>query len=175
MLIAIIGSSVADRAHLGRAVYVLPDQAAADDVRHPGLLFCAVIGGPEPVQGLGEARFQTEVPDAPGRPEDRDQFGGGRQPPVRSGLELQVVQITDVILCLLPAFFIAGAIAVFVSKASVMKYLGASAPKVLAYGVGAVSGTVLAVCSCTVLPLFAGIYTMGAGLGAAMARDSKRP
>src|SRR3989339_1346757 len=72
-----------------------------------------------------------------------------------------------VILCLVPAFFIAGAIAVFVSQASVMKYLGARANKVLSYGVASVSGTVLAVCSCTVLPLFAGIYRMGAGLGPA--------
>ena len=70
-----------------------------------------------------------------------------------------------VLLCLVPAFFIAGAIAVFVSQASVMKYLGAKANKVLAYGVASVSGTILAVCSCTVLPLFAGIYRMGAGLG----------
>lgn len=74
-----------------------------------------------------------------------------------------------VLLCLIPAFFIAGAIAVFVSQASVMKYLGANAPKVLAYGVASVSGTILAVCSCTVLPLFAGIYRMGAGLGPATA------
>jgi len=74
-----------------------------------------------------------------------------------------------VVLCLLPAFFIAGAIAVFVSQASVMKYLGADAPKLLAYGVASVSGTILAVCSCTVLPLFAGIYRMGAGLGPAIA------
>ena len=74
-----------------------------------------------------------------------------------------------VLLCLVPAFFIAGAIAVFVSQASVMKYLGPGARKVLAYGVGAVSGTILAVCSCTVLPLFAGIYRMGAGLGPATA------
>jgi len=74
-----------------------------------------------------------------------------------------------VILCLVPAFFIAGAIAVFVSQASVMKYLGAKANKVLSYGVASVSGTVLAVCSCTVLPLFAGIYRMGAGLGPATA------
>jgi len=72
-----------------------------------------------------------------------------------------------VLLCLVPAFFIAGAIAVFVSKASVMKYLGARANKVLAYGVASVSGSVLAVCSCTVLPLFAGIHRMGAGLGPA--------
>ena len=74
-----------------------------------------------------------------------------------------------VILCLVPAFFIAGAIAVFVSQASVMKYLGARANKVLSYGVASVSGSVLAVCSCTVLPLFAGIYRMGAGLGPAIA------
>lgn len=74
-----------------------------------------------------------------------------------------------VILCLIPAFWIAGAIAAFVSQASVMRYLGPRAPKPLAYGVGAVSGTILAVCSCTVLPLFAGIYRMGAGLGPAMA------
>ena len=74
-----------------------------------------------------------------------------------------------VLLCLVPAFFIAGAIGVFVSQASVMKYLGARANKVVAYGVASVSGTVLAVCSCTVLPLFAGIRTMGAGLGPATA------
>jgi len=74
-----------------------------------------------------------------------------------------------VLLCLIPAFFIAGAISVFVSQASVMKYLGARANKVLAYGVASVSGSILAVCSCTVLPLFAGIYKMGAGLGPATA------
>ena len=74
-----------------------------------------------------------------------------------------------VLLCLVPAFFIAGAIGVFVSQASVMKYLGAGANKVLAYGVASVSGAILAVCSCTVLPLFAGIYKMGAGLGPATA------
>ena len=74
-----------------------------------------------------------------------------------------------VLLCLVPAFFVAGAIGVFVSQASVMKYLGAKANKVLAYGVASVSGTILAVCSCTVLPLFAGIYRMGAGLGPACA------
>ena len=72
-----------------------------------------------------------------------------------------------VLLCLVPAFFIAGAIAAFVSQGSVMRYLGAGANKVLAYGVASVSGTILAVCSCTVLPLFAGIYRMGAGLGPA--------
>ncbi len=72
-----------------------------------------------------------------------------------------------VILCLVPAFFIAGGIAVFVSRESVMKYLGPRAHKALAYGVASVSGTILAVCSCTVLPLFSGIYKMGAGLGPA--------
>lgn len=72
-----------------------------------------------------------------------------------------------VLLCLVPAFFIAGAITVFVSQASVMKYLGATANKLLAYGVASVSGTVLAVCSCTVLPLFSGICHRGAGLGPA--------
>ncbi len=74
-----------------------------------------------------------------------------------------------VLLCLVPAFFIAGAVSVFLSSASVMKYLGAKANKVLAYGVASVSGSILAVCSCTVLPLFAGIYKMGAGLGPATA------
>jgi uncharacterized membrane protein YraQ (UPF0718 family) len=74
-----------------------------------------------------------------------------------------------VLLCLVPAFFIAGAIASFVSQAAVMKHLGPKAPKVVAYGVASVSGTILAVCSCTVLPLFAGIHQMGAGLGPATA------
>ncbi|HUT24617.1 MAG TPA: permease [Sumerlaeia bacterium] len=74
-----------------------------------------------------------------------------------------------VILCLAPAFLIAGAIGVFISHASVMKYLGARANRALAYGVASVSGAILAVCSCTVLPLFAGIYRMGAGLGPATA------
>lgn len=74
-----------------------------------------------------------------------------------------------VLLCLVPAFFIAGAIGVFVSQASVMRYLGPKANKVLAYGVASCSGSILAVCSCTILPLFAGIYRMGAGLGPASA------
>ena len=74
-----------------------------------------------------------------------------------------------VILCLIPAFFIAGAVGVFVSQAAVMKYLGPQANKPLAYGVASVSGSILAVCSCTILPLFAGIYRMGAGLGPASA------
>src|SRR4030043_458123 len=74
-----------------------------------------------------------------------------------------------VLLCLVPAFFIAGAIAAFVNQASVMKYFGAKANKALSYSVASVSGTILAVCSCTVLPLFAGIYRMGAGIGPASA------
>ncbi len=74
-----------------------------------------------------------------------------------------------VLTCLVPAFFVAGAIAVFVSQAAVMKYFGAGAKKVLAYSVASVSGTILAVCSCTVLPLFAGIHKRGAGLGPAIA------
>jgi uncharacterized protein len=74
-----------------------------------------------------------------------------------------------VILCLVPAFFIAGAVGVFVSQAAVMKFLGAKANRIMAYGVASLSGTILAVCSCTVLPLFAGIYTRGAGLGPATA------
>ena len=74
-----------------------------------------------------------------------------------------------VLLCLVPALFIAGAISAFVSQASVMRYFGAQANKVLSYGVASVSGTILAVCSCTVLPLFAGIYKRGAGLGPAIA------
>ena len=74
-----------------------------------------------------------------------------------------------VLTCLIPALFIAGAISVFVSQASVLKYFGPKANKFVAYGVGAVSGTILAVCSCTVLPLFSGIYVAGAGLGPAIA------
>jgi hypothetical protein len=74
-----------------------------------------------------------------------------------------------VLLCLLPAFYIAGAIAVFISQAAVMKYLGPAANRVAAYSVASVAGSVLAVCSCTVLPLFAGIYKRGAGLGPAAA------
>jgi len=74
-----------------------------------------------------------------------------------------------VLLCLVPAFFIAGAIGVFISQTAVMRYLGPKANKALAYGVASVSGTILAVCSCTILPLFSGIYKMGAGLGPATA------
>ncbi len=74
-----------------------------------------------------------------------------------------------VILCLVPAFFIAGAIATFIRQEAVMRYLGPKSPKPAAYGVASVSGGILAVCSCTVLPLFAGIWRMGAGLGPAIA------
>jgi len=91
----------------------------------------------------------------------------------QSGLEafmmLQEYAREHFLTCLIPAFFIAGAIAVFVSQAAVLKYFGAAAKKMLSYSVASVSGTVLAVCSCTVLPLFAGIYTRGAGIGPATA------
>lgn len=84
-------------------------------------------------------------------------------------LMLQDYARHHVLLCLVPALFIAGAIACFVSQAAVMKYFGAQAHKVVAYSVAAVSGTILAACSCTILPLFAGIYKRGAGLGPATA------
>jgi len=91
----------------------------------------------------------------------------------QSGLEafmmLQEYARRHVLTCLIPAFFIAGAIGVFISQVSVLKYFGAGAKKILSYSVASVSGTVLAVCSCTVLPLFAGIYTRGAGIGPATA------
>ena len=74
-----------------------------------------------------------------------------------------------VLTCLVPAFFIAGAIAVFISQGAVLRYFGPKARKVLSYSVASVSGTILAVCSCTVLPLFGGIYKRGAGIGPAIA------
>jgi len=74
-----------------------------------------------------------------------------------------------VLLCLIPALFIAGAIGVFISKNAIMKYLGAKAKRIVAYSVASVSGAILAVCSCTILPLFSGIYKRGAGLGPATA------
>jgi uncharacterized membrane protein YraQ (UPF0718 family) len=74
-----------------------------------------------------------------------------------------------VLTCLVPAFFIAGAIAVFISQAAVLKYFGPKSNKLLSYSVASVSGTILAVCSCTVLPLFGGIYKRGAGIGPAVA------
>jgi len=92
-----------------------------------------------------------------------------RQAGLESVLMLQEYARQHVLTCLIPAFFIAGAISVFVSQAAVLKYFGAQAKKVLSYSVASISGTVLAVCSCTVLPLFAGIYTQGAGIGPATA------
>ncbi|MBN1763161.1 MAG: permease [Methanomicrobia archaeon] len=74
-----------------------------------------------------------------------------------------------VMTCLVPAFFIAGAIAALLSKEFVLKYFSASAKKWLSYSVASCSGTILAVCSCTVLPMFAGIYKRGAGIGPATA------
>ena len=95
----------------------------------------------------------------------------------QSGLEafmmLQEYAREHVLTCLIPAFFIAGAIAVFVSQASVLKYFGATANKILSYSVASISGTVLAVCSCTVLPLFAGIYLRGAGIGVYFSRSGE--
>ena len=92
-----------------------------------------------------------------------------RQAGLEAFMMLQEYAREHVLTCLIPAFFIAGAIAVFVSQAAVLKYFGAQAKKFLAYSVASVSGTILAVCSCTVLPLFAGIYTRGAGIGPATA------
>ncbi len=92
-----------------------------------------------------------------------------RQAGLEAFMMLQEYAREHVLTCLIPAFFIAGAIAVFVSQASVLKYFGASAKKFLSYSVASISGSVLAVCSCTVLPLFAGIYTRGAGIGPATA------
>ena len=90
-----------------------------------------------------------------------------RQSGLEAFLMLQEYAQEHVLTCLLPALFIAGAIAVFVSQAAVIKYFGAGAKKILAYSVASVSGTILAVCSCTVLPLFAGIYMRGGGIGPA--------
>ncbi len=93
-------------------------------------------------------------------------FGG----PVKEALLLlQWYAREHVLFCLVPAFFIAGGISVFVNQQAVIKYFGAQANKVLAYGVASISGTILAVCSCTVLPLFSGIYRRGAGIGPATA------
>ncbi len=73
-----------------------------------------------------------------------------------------------VLTCLVPALFIAGAIGVFIKKDKVLKYLGSDAKKYVSYGIASVSGAILAVCSCTILPLFAGIRKRGAGLGPAI-------
>jgi uncharacterized membrane protein YraQ (UPF0718 family) len=90
-----------------------------------------------------------------------------RQSGLEAFLMLQEYAREHVLTCLVPALFIAGAIAVFISQAAVLKYFGAGAKKILAYSVASVSGSILAVCSCTVLPLFAGIYTRGGGIGPA--------
>ncbi len=96
-----------------------------------------------------------------------------QDPRVAAGVQESVLMLAEyarehVLLCLIPAFFIAGAIMIFLNQQSVIKYLGPNAPKPLAYGVASVSGAILAVCSCTVLPLFKGIYKKGAGLGPAV-------
>ncbi len=88
---------------------------------------------------------------------------------IEAFLMLQEYAREHVLFCLIPAFFIAGAIANFISQGAVIKYFGGGAHKALAYSVASVSGSVLAVCSCTVLPLFTGIYKRGAGLGPAVA------
>jgi uncharacterized membrane protein YraQ (UPF0718 family) len=85
-----------------------------------------------------------------------------------SGIEILKEYLSaHVLTCLVPAFFIAGAIAVFVSKTAILNYFGAQAKKYISYSIASVSGAILAVCSCTVLPLFAGIYKRGAGIGPA--------
>src|SRR4030043_2076438 len=89
---------------------------------------------------------------------------------IKSGITtLEEYLSAHVLTCLVPAFFIAGAIAVFVSKKSVLKYFGANTKKYISYPVAALSGTILAVCSCTILPLFASINKRGAGIGPATA------
>ncbi len=93
-------------------------------------------------------------------------FGG---PIMEALLLLQWYAREHVLLCLVPAFFIAGGISVFINQQAIIKYFGAQANKFLAYGVASISGTILAVCSCTVLPLFSGIYRRGAGIGPATA------
>jgi len=89
---------------------------------------------------------------------------------LQSGLDALLEYLSaHVLTCLIPAFFIAGAIAVFISQGAVLRYFGPKAKKLLSYSVASVSGTILAVCSCTVLPLFGGIYKRGAGIGPAVA------
>lgn len=89
---------------------------------------------------------------------------------LQSGLDGLLEYLSaHVLTCLIPAFFIAGAIAVFVSQTAILKYFGSQTKKVLSYSIASVSGAILAVCSCTVLPLFSGIHKRGAGLGPAVA------
>ena len=98
-------------------------------------------------------------------PFDSQRVGGAIQ---EAFLMLSDYAREHVLLCLVPAMFIAGAITVFLNQQAVIRYLGPKAPKVVSYGVASVSGAILAVCSCTVLPLFKGIYKKGAGLGPAI-------
>jgi uncharacterized membrane protein YraQ (UPF0718 family) len=86
---------------------------------------------------------------------------------IEAFLLLQWYARNHTLACVVPALFIAGAITTFLSKQSVLKHLGPQASKVEAYSVASISGSVLAVCSCSVLPMFAGIYRVGAGLGPA--------
>jgi uncharacterized membrane protein YraQ (UPF0718 family) len=97
-------------------------------------------------------------------------LGGGRiQSALLEGFRmLQEYARLHVLLCLVPAFFIAGAIQNFISKEAILKYFGPKSNKVLAYSIASISGAILAVCSCTVLPMFMGIYMAGAGLGVAV-------
>ena len=89
---------------------------------------------------------------------------------LQAGIDALSTYLSEhVLTCLIPAFFIAGAIAAFVSKESVLKYFGVTAKKYVSYSVASVSGAILAVCSCTILPLFAGLYKRGAGIGPASA------
>jgi len=89
---------------------------------------------------------------------------------LKGGLDALLEYLSlHVLTCLVPAFFIAGAIAIFISQTAVLKYFGPGAKKLLSYSIASVSGAILAVCSCTVLPLFGGIYKRGAGLGPAIA------
>ncbi|MGA1863164.1 permease [Deferribacter thermophilus] len=88
---------------------------------------------------------------------------------IEAVLMLQEYVREHTLTCLIPALFIAGGISSFVSQASVIKYFGRGAKKIVSYSVASVSGTILAVCSCTILPLFAGIYARGAGIGPATA------
>jgi len=91
------------------------------------------------------------------------------QPIIESLMMAQEYAREHVLLCLVPAFFIAGAIANFISQETIIRYFGARTNKIISYSIASISGTILAVCSCTVLPLFAGIYKRGAGIGPATA------
>ncbi len=86
-----------------------------------------------------------------------------------SFIMLNIYAREHILFCLVPAFFIAGAISTFINKGTIMKYLGPDSPKFISYTVASTSGSILAVCSCTVLPLFGGIWKKGAGIGPATA------